>query len=31
VNRGEPGAVLVLGWRREADAWRIFSFKVVDP
>jgi hypothetical protein len=31
VNRGEPGAVLVLGWRRETDAWRIFSFKVIEP
>ena len=31
VNQGEPGAVLALGWRREADAWRIFSFKVIDP
>jgi hypothetical protein len=31
VNQGEPGAVFALGWRREADAWRIFSFKVIDP
>ena len=31
VNQGEPGAVLALGWRRDADAWRIFSFKVIEP
>jgi hypothetical protein len=31
LNKGEPGAVLILGWRREADAWRIFSFKVIEP
>ena len=31
VNEGEPGAVLALGWRRDADAWRIFSFKVIEP
>jgi hypothetical protein len=31
ANQGEPGAVLALGWRREAGAWRIFSFKVIEP
>ena len=30
VNHGEPGAVLALGWRRDADGWRIFSFKIIE-
>ena len=25
------GAVLVLGWTRDADAWRIVSFKIIEP
>ncbi len=31
LNAGQPGAVLALGWIRQADAWRIFSFKIIEP
>jgi hypothetical protein len=31
LNAGVPGAVLAFGWQREGDAWRIYSFKVIEP
>jgi hypothetical protein len=31
LNGGVPGGVLALGWQREGDAWRIYSFKVIEP
>jgi hypothetical protein len=31
LNAGQPGAVLALGWVRQSEGWRIFSFKVIEP
>ena len=31
TSADEPGAVLALGWARDAGAWRIVSFKIIEP
>jgi hypothetical protein len=31
TNADDSAAVLALGWAREAGAWRIVSFKIIEP